>query len=265
MSDNDDIGLIKSKMSHGLFACPLTWILVILPYLKNKNIYPRWEIDTYNYGMIIPNLIVPKRITSTSSNETSVEHLKTAFTYNYTKDECKLAHHLFFDYFEIAPDILADVNLYQQKFKGATLGVHYRGTDKHSEATKISITDVILNITNFLKSGAKAIETIFVITDEHKFMIEMINTFSKQYNIVVTDATKSTDGRPVHLSGTPNISLAKNALADSLVLSKCDIVIKTSSCLSDWVKIWNPDIEVYNLNTFFFDWFPQCIIPVKTF
>jgi hypothetical protein len=50
-------------------------------------------------------------------------------------------------------------------------------------------------------------------------------------------------------------------MIDSLLLSKCDYVIKTSSCLSDWVKIWNPSINVYNLNKFNYAWFPQAIIP----
>ena len=50
-------------------------------------------------------------------------------------------------------------------------------------------------------------------------------------------------------------------MIDSLLLSKCDYVIKTSSALSDWVIIWNPSIRVYNLNKFLFTWFPQAIIP----
>jgi hypothetical protein len=62
-----------------------------------------------------------------------------------------------------------------------------------------------------------------------------------------------------------NIDRAKEAMIDSLALSNCNYVIKTSSCLSDWVKIWNPAIEVYNLNIFYHDWFPQKIIPVKSY
>jgi hypothetical protein len=259
-----EFGVIKEKKYSGLFGCTMTWILEILPHLKKNNIYPEWIIDTYCYGMIIPELLIPKKITSKSQTIESLTNIKTLFGYKYKKNEFKIANELFFEYFNISNDVLKGVELYERKFIGKTLGIHYRGTDKlGSEAEYISIDNVLNNIINFLNSNTY--NTIFIISDEEIFITKILETISnKEYNLVFTDSKKSKDNNPIHLKNC-NINDAKNALIDSLLLSKCNYVIKTSSCLSDWVKIWNPDIEVYNLNKFKYDWFPQSAIPVKSY
>jgi hypothetical protein len=101
-------------------------------------------------------------------------------------------------------------------------------------------------------------------------MIEWEKCFGGSSNdnansIITTNALRSLNNIPIHEKINTNITQAKEAMVDSLLLSKCDFVIKTSSALSDWVKIWNPSIEVYNLNKFKETWFPQAIIPVKSF
>ena len=172
-----------------------------------------------------------------------------------------MANSLFFEYFRIAPDILEKVELYKKKFIGKTLGIHYRGTDKlNNESTYISIDLFIRNIIAFLDKNMYT--SLLILSDEQDFINKIRQTITlKKYNIIITDSTKSVNGKPLHFEKTSNINQAKYAMVDSLLLSKCDYVIKTSSCLSDWVKIWNPAISVYNLNKFLFIWFPQAIIP----
>ena len=252
-------------MNNGLFGCLLTWIVDILPYLKQHAIYPSWEMDTHCYGRIIPNLIRPKQIEAKSKRTETLTNLHRSHKYSYTQKECKLAHDLFFEYFEFSNEIEERVRSFHTNFQGETLGIHFRGTDKlHAEADYISIEDVLENISAFLVQHPKKYTTIFVITDEDRFLTNMMDRFKPQYKVIHTNARKSQTGEPLHFHES-TIETAKEALVDSLLLAKCEYVIKTSSCLSDWVKIWNPDIKVFNLNRFYFDWFPQCIIPVKSY
>lgn len=264
-SNNSDVGIIDGKIRNGLFGSTLTWILEILPYLKKNGIYPDWQIDTYCYGPIFPNIIKPKHITSKSNIKIDLIKLKSEHPYTYKESECNLAHDLFFEYFDIPNDILENVENIIEKFAGKTLGVHFRGTDKFNlEADYISQDDVLKNIIAFL-SKSNEFHTIFVMSDEASFITKINSEFSnKKYNIIYTNSLRSNNNEPIHPNRC-NINNAKEAIIDSLILSKCDYIIKTSSCLSDWVKIWNPSIEVYNLNKFRYTWFPQSIIPVKTY
>lgn len=248
--------IIQEKIGGGLFGCTMTWILEILPYLKCHNLYPEWDIDTVCYGKIIPLLLKAKR--RTPSNEiVSLIELKKKYGYTYTNFE--MAHNLFFHYFTISPYLLKRVEQYKKQCIGKTLGIHYRGTDKmNHESTYISSDEFINKMICFLSKHTY--HTIVLITDEQDFLdkIQLHN-----YNIIVTDSTKSKNGKPLHFQNNTIID-AMDAMVDSLLLSKCDYVLKTSSCLSDWIKIWNPSLEVYNVNQYKYTYFPQAFIKTYT-
>lgn len=257
----------KEEPKPGLFGSSMTWILEVLPYLKRKGVRPRWDIDTVCYGQLFPAILKAKGSAVAGPIGPvaiqSLVALKKAHGYSFKGDEWAYAHELFFDYFDIDDGILEEVSSLQLQFNGKTLGIHYRGTDKiGTEATLITKADVIKNIVGFL-AGHDEYKTIFVASDETEFIRMMESSFGK-YKLIFTNSTRSVTGRAVH-GPYKDISGAKEAMVDSLTLSKCDFVIKTSSCLSDWVKIWNPAISVYNLNKFKMGWFPQAFIPVRSF
>jgi hypothetical protein len=58
----------------------------------------------------------------------------------------------------------------------------------------------------------------------------------------------------------------KEAMIDMLCLSKCKMVLKTSSALSSFSKIINPDLKIYRVNAckMFADipYFPDAYIPL---
>jgi hypothetical protein len=260
----ETFGIIEGQPKPGLFGSSLTWILELLPYLKKHNIRPNWNIDTVCYGQLFPSILKAKNVNVTSDTIVKLSVLKKKHEYFFKASEWQLAHDLFFDYFDIADDILDSVESVRAKFGQKTLGVHFRGTDKlGSEATVISREQVVKHIDGFL-STHNEYDTIFVATDESVFISLMTQAFSEKYKLIFTNALRSTNKKPIHGS-TSGCEQAKEAMVDSLALSKCDFVIKTSSCLSDWVKIWNPTIDVYNLNKFKENWFPQGMIMVKSF
>lgn len=262
---DNSFGIIEDKIPNGLFGCTMTWILEILPYLKRNGIYPNWNIDTHCYGQIFPAILIPKQINTTTNIKISILNIKKSHEYFYKKTECQLAHDLFFEYFDISYVILDKVDAIYDLFGKKTLGIHFRGTDKHKEADYISQENVIKNIMAFL-TIENDFDTIFIAADEESFIskIKQACLDKKKYNLIFTNSIRSHNKNPIHLHNT-GIVLAQEAMIDSLLLSKCNYVIKTSSCLSDWVKIWNPSIEVYNLNKFRYSYFPQAIIPVKSY
>jgi hypothetical protein len=146
-------------------------------------------------------------------------------------------------------------------FTTRTLGIHYRGTDKPCEAVYVSKADFIKQISALLTN--EVFTTLFITSDETAFITQMKETFPS-YHILHTQSERSNNDEPIHKT-SKNPDLAKMAMIDSLLLSKCDFVIKTSSCLSDWVKIWNPSIPVFNVNKYYHVWFPQAMIPVRSF
>jgi len=262
---DNDFGIIEDKINHGLFGATMTWVLEILPYLKKNNIYPIWNIDTYCYGNIFPSLIIPNKVNTIKNIKTSLVKIKSSQAHQFTVDDFKLAHDLFFEYFSISSDILKKVDDIKNTFGNKTLGVHFRGTDKlNLESEYISKEDYIKNINAFL-STQNDFDTIYVTCDEADFIPLLLNKISEtKYKIIVSNSFKSTNNKSIHYHNFGN-HLAKEALVDSLVLSKCDCIIKTSSALSDWVKIWNPEIEVYIVNKYIIPYFPHAMIPVKTF
>jgi len=264
MTERIEFGKVNGFIGNGLFGSTLTWILEILPYLKKHDIYPNWDIDTQCYGLIFPGIIKPRKVTTTSNISITLQVLKQTQSYKYSLSECTMAHDLFFEFFDISDDILQAVEIIKNQFGTKTLGVHFRGTDKFGkEADYISQEDVIKNITSFL--SVNDFDTLFIVSDDETFItaIKNVRCFSEK-KLVFTNSLRSSDNKPLHFKGK-NIERAKEAMIDSLSLSNCNYVIKTSSCLSDWVKIWNPNIEVYNLNKFYYNWFPQKIIPVKSY
>ena len=258
-----DFGIIEDTLPNGLFGGVLNWIVKILPFLKQHTKYPLWNINTKLYGPIMNSILISKQCNTTNTNKISVYKLKENHFYYYTLNECQLAHDLFFEYFDIHPDIITSVETIVSTFGKKTLGIHYRGTDKlNTEANYISKEVVIRNISVFL-SQEDTFDTLFIASDETEFLTKMMQEFPT-YKIITSNSVRSMNTTPIHFNNS-NIERAKEAMIDSLTLSKCDYVIKTSSCLSDWVKIWNPSIEVYNLNKFRYSWFPQAIIPVRSY
>ena len=55
---------------------------------------------------------------------------------------------------------------------------------------------------------------------------------------------------------------AKTALVDAIVLGRCKYILKTSSALSAWSKVFSPEVEAYRVQGFNADWFPDSSIPM---
>lgn len=163
------------------------------------------------------------------------------------------AHALIKKYIRIKPEIEQEINQFKEKhFDGAfVIGIHYRGTDKYTEAALVDYARVKESIDEAIATHGEGPIKIFVATDTQKFL-DYIRPFYPD-QIVTTDATRSTDGNPLHYGVQTKEELyhyrqGKETVIDALLLSHTDYLIRTSSNLSLCSSFFNPDIPVVELS-----------------
>jgi len=157
---------------------------------------------------------------------------------------------LFRRYYSLRQQIKAEADAFAAvNFKaGATLGVHYRGTDKVSEASFVPFEHTLQSIRQYITSHPE-IKVVFVSADIADY-IDFIRHSLPDVRIIYRNSeARSTNALPIHLSriGSPYQN-ALDALLNCLLLSKCDVLFKTMSNLSGWAKVFNPSLKVYLMN-----------------
>lgn len=126
------------------------------------------------------------------------------------------------------------------------IGVHYRGTDKGIEAPQASYENVLnIILQEIRKQGKKT--RLFVATDELSFLKAIKSAFPGR--VIYTKGMRSSNGEPVHKITGNGFQRGEEALIDCLLLSHCDLIIKTSSNLSLFSTYFNPDVPVIHLTT----------------
>lgn len=153
------------------------------------------------------------------------------------------ARELIDKYVHIKPEILEKVGQFEKTyFQGySILGVHYRGTDKVQEAPRVPYEEMEAQIERAAQEQVKEWK-IFVATDDQLFL-----DFVKERwpgKVVAFDAIRSVDGKPIHLTNRDNYQKGEEAIIDCLLLSRCNLLIKTASNLSDCSLQFNPSLPV---------------------
>jgi predicted RNase H-related nuclease YkuK (DUF458 family) len=167
--------------------------------------------------------------------------------YTLCKMSRKRGYFLIRKYIKIRPYVqrLVD-NFYNKNLTNAFLiGVHYRGTDKSSEAARTEYDQVFKALENKIKSLNGKPYKIFVATDEQNFINAVKSKFG---NIYYTNAIRSTNGAPVHYNNSSHFKHGLECLIDALLLARCNTLIRTASNVSNIVSMLNPTLEVINLS-----------------
>lgn len=157
-----------------------------------------------------------------------------------------LAAQLINKYIHIKPEIQEKIDTFACRYflDYYTIGIHYRGTDKVKEAPRIAYEKVFKEIDKHIPQEKPY--ALFVATDEIEFLEHAQIRYS---NVVALDAVRSHSGSSgVHFANKNNYAVGEEALIDACLLSKCDLLIRTSSNLSLWSTYFNPDLPVILLN-----------------
>lgn len=159
-------------------------------------------------------------------------------------------YELIHKYVTIRPEILSEVKVFlKNHLDGEFLvGVHYRGTDKFNvEAPYISPEEVCSKIKNYIHTHLTTRFRIFVATDCERFLQQARKTFGEK--VFFYPMKRSLNEVPIHVDpATRGYVRGKLALLDCLTLSKCDVLIRTSSNLSNASLLFNPALPALRLS-----------------
>ncbi len=170
------------------------------------------------------------------------------------------ANKLFFKYYKFTDTFIESLNNILPKNE-YVLGLHYRGSDKITDRKQnpkqLSDKEYISIISEYIETNN--IKHIFIATDSD-IIIDKLNILKTKYNcsIYYQNCTKyySVGKSPFRNTGVDNVVQGLECLRDSVLLSKCNVLIQTNSAVSAWSKIFNPNLEAYRLHKFTLDWFP---------
>lgn len=150
-------------------------------------------------------------------------------------------------YVKIQPHILKKVAQFTDTFfSGKVIGIHYRGTDKFTEAPVVSYEEVVLALLEQIGQLENQLFFIFVATDQQSFLDYMESQFPNQ--VIATKSTRSKDSSNIHVGSENPYLIGEEALVDAILLSKCDVLLRTSSSLSLWSTYYNENLPVILLN-----------------
>lgn len=152
-------------------------------------------------------------------------------------------------YIRLKPHILQKAeSFFDSNFNNYhVIGVHYRGTDKDSEAPRVSYEATGVVIQEYIQSLKNENWKIFIATDEIDFLNYLTMLFPEKvcFN---AQAFRSKSKLPIHSSYPNPYQGGEEAIIDCLLLSKCNILIRTSSNLSAVSSYFNPELSVIELN-----------------
>lgn len=142
-------------------------------------------------------------------------------------------------YIKIKPHIKKKVdNFIASQFSdNNVIGVHYRGTDKIGEAPRVPYDVVVNAIWEQINLCGMKNCKIFIASDEPAFF----DYCEQQFPGMIIAYSRTSKPRGSYLAG-------ETAVLDCVLLSRCNVLIRTSSHLSLISTFFNPNISVIELN-----------------
>lgn len=268
LNDRTCIVTMPGDISQGLFGGIFLFVFEILPYLQARKIHPGWSITSSLYGNepnfeVIPGVLdLAYEAPQQAEANISLLDLKRERPFALGNDWQKL-NQLWSEYFSV-PDRVEQV-VQTLGDLGQTLGIHYRGTDKNTtpwDSNPVSFDDFTLIIKDMLQRKP-SLSQVFIATDEAAFVTHL------RSNLDIPIAGLGAGRHHLaHKTEEERRLEADRALVDCIALSRCAAVLNTSSALSAFSKVLNPDLEIYRCaaSKMFTDipYFPIAYIPRYT-
>lgn len=270
---------IEIDSTLGFFA-QLNWCVYILSYCIQHNVVPRFRLvgenlidpgkgsDWFAYFFEM-KVGAPASGTGDPSHPVTdycrIHHIRDLSFLDAHIDSMtlELAHRLIEKYVAVRPEILRTIDDFQRRFFSGkrVLGVHYRGTDKALEAPRVAWERTEAVVRNCLADRQLKFDRVFVASDEERFVEYMHSRFHDVEVCSHADRERSRDDSPVHGVRSKGNRYVKGeeALINCLLLSRCQFLVRTSSFLSAWAAVFNPELPMVILNKPFDSmlWFPE--------
>lgn len=148
----------------------------------------------------------------------------------------------------VKPHIMKKIDYFAGRhFKGFhIIGVHYRGTDRVTEESRVPYAVAVSKIQDYIEAQKLEDYRIFVATDEQAFLDVMKETFTKK--ILAIAASRSVDGNCIHIKSKTPYEQGEEAMLDCLLLSRASVLFRCGSWLSTWSSAFNPAMPVIMLH-----------------
>ena len=260
--------LLQNRSKSGYYAIDLNsdgmglgariiTILEILLYCDTKGYIPLFKLNYREKN----NTIDYFKELFYYKNETPLNRSKIKYTSIYDSSDfiwknfdkrlrLDMANDLFDKYLGFNQNIIEEVNAFtSQWFTGnRVLGIHYRGTDKSTEAPEITYEELLKYVHNVV-AGDPAINRIFISSDEVQVIHYLVNSNLSIPIVYRDDTIRSETGDQIHLKQEHSKTVINHdAIVNCLILSRCDHLLKTASLLSDCSVIFNPNLRVSVIN-----------------
>ena len=186
-----------------------------------------------------------------------MEHISNQYDfsillYSYFPEDLKKYNIIINKYLNFRPHILNKVNeFYNQYFSpNNTVGIHIRGTDSFFDKGRPNLP--LSYYENLISEKLLYFDKIFVATDtigvierlESKFPDKIISYNS--FRMDVADLNKVSLHETVHNSF--NIDFGEEVLIESILLSKCSLLIRQQSNISTFSILLNPNIKIHQFD-----------------
>ncbi|MFN3715369.1 MAG: hypothetical protein ACK4R8_01455 [Thiobacillus sp.] len=241
----------------GLFA-QFNWVLMLLAHCEAHGLKPHIELTGPFYGDEIGRDWLGDLYLLDAGGEappvpvctvSDIDELGLPESYQ-AQMTLERAHALWTRYARLDAGIAAHVdNFAAAHFAGRrVLGVHFRGTDKSSEAARVSWRALASTVN--AAAETHACDAVFVASDEQAFVDFMLENTVGRPLIVHADELRAHGSEAVHVRPQPgkNRIKAREALVNALLLSRCAALVRSASFLSGWASVFNPGLPVILLN-----------------
>jgi len=159
------------------------------------------------------------------------------------------AYALIQKYIHVLPHIDQKVQEFcKENFDGHfVIGLHYRGTDKSTEAESVSYDQIQAALAPVLLAHKDEAVKIFLATDDAFFAQRFQKDFSNY--VVMRNTLRSNTQEGIHARKDLNgYRKGEEAVIDCLLLARCSFLLKMASNLSDCSLRFQPDLPVIHLN-----------------
>ncbi len=262
---------IDFKSHHGIGA-KLIWCLEVILYCQKKNLKPVFK---FSFTDSAPSDDFFSAYFQTDQQEKKIEFIEVAnigeagLDKNYNKElTLELASELINKYIRPVSEINLETEAFCKQHLGnkKTLGVHFRSTDKISEAPAVSKETVLKNI-EYCLTIYPNLEKIFITTDDKNFLKFMLASHLSNRIVFRDDSFRAIDHIGIHNRADLNkYDVNKDAIMNILILTKCDFILKSASFMSSIALLYNPAIPFAMLNKPIENklWFPESELIKKT-
>lgn len=271
------------EFTEGLFGQLFPQLLELLNFLTinkhiNHNTKIAFNLNAEAYDNVVPTHIVPKNIYTIEQLNNPIKinlrHFKLQYSkqleFDFNEHSYLQANNVFNQWFHFSNSIIHKIPNIPSIYTNI-LGIHYRGTDKNIDniqSNNMDIDNFIKIIYDFLVKNTYY-QTIILCSDS-KNAIDIISNYFHNYKIILYNQDRIDENidhknlalfqKAKLLDKNTKFNMIESCIIDMLLLTKAHTIIKTSSALSCFSKIINPNIKIFTTSAMKQPFFPCGVV-----